>query len=51
MGLPNQLGNAWSVAAVVIGNFIAVSLTQPWFLLAMFGVLILLLALQRLYKP
>ena len=50
MGLPNQLGNAWSVVAVVLGNFVAVSITQPYFLLAMFGVIVLLLFLQHFYK-
>ncbi len=50
MGIPGQLSNAWSVTAVVLGNFVAVSLTQPWFVLALFIVAALLLALQNFYK-
>lgn len=50
IAIPNQLGNAWSIASVVLGNFVAVAITQPYFLLALLGVLVFLLSLQHLYK-
>jgi hypothetical protein len=48
--IPNILNGTWNVSVNIIANFIAISITIPWFLLAMFGIGILLLAVQHFYK-